>query len=112
MTCCRKQFTPSENKKKSKLKVLAGIYSQMRKGTDIKPGDWVRVRVGQGRFAPAYLMLYQGKHPIQQRRNIPWNNFRVLVKNEANEIVPKHQMPPHTARKISSFEIVPPFVEW
>ena len=89
MTCCRKQFTPSENKKNTKLRVLADIYSQMRKGTDITPGDWLVLDVAHPLFKNTrfpirpYKVVYRGKQNIganTKLEKIPWKDFSIVEK--------------------------------
>ena len=112
MSCCRKHFTITDtaNPKTKKLRVLARLYSQMRQGTDIQPGDWLEIKTTKNKV---FRLIYMGSTPIS--RQTPFKSFcddckllnRTNRSGSFNCTVPINGY--FQAKDVTSFEIIAPF---
>ena len=116
MSCCRKHFTAQQSTSSStqKLRVLANLYCQMRSGTDVQHGDWLKVTID----GKVYRLIYKGSTPIASGcsiQNFPWHLCTLLSKDLKTRLLPFREMDnPENARqfdakRISDFEITAPF---
>lgn len=114
MSCCRNHFTgvaPSENTKK--MRILARLYTQMRSGTDIQPGDWLKVKIGLA----TWRLIYKGDTPITSTCSVkafPWEDCVVVSLDPKKQTLPFREMKdsdhaPLNTTRIESFEITAPF---
>lgn len=113
MSCCRNHFTnitPTNNTKK--LRVLARIYVQMRSGTAVQKGDWLKVKVD----GKTWRVIYKGANPISSTcgaKDFPWKDCMVVSKDStpASPFREKADSPLEyfNMNKVESFEITAPF---
>ena len=114
MSCCRNHFTGSTpTNRTTKLRVLARLYVQMRTGTDIQHGDWLKVRVN----GTIMRLIYKGVQPIPSTcsaKNFPWQDCVVVSRDPKTTELPFRIMEnsAHARLKVNqiqSFEITAPF---